>query len=74
VTNKEAFLFTDGRYYLQAEKQLDKLAQPKFNLHAETYQKFAIQELDFDEKWPSKCSYVARIPLEGEMLYDFRLT
>jgi hypothetical protein len=26
VTNKEAFLFTDGRYFLQAEKQLDKLA------------------------------------------------
>jgi Xaa-Pro aminopeptidase len=24
VTNKEAFLFTDGRYFLQAEKQLDK--------------------------------------------------
>jgi hypothetical protein len=26
VTNEEAFLFTDGRYYLQAEKQLDKSA------------------------------------------------
>ena len=24
ITLKDAFLFTDGRYFLQAEKQLDK--------------------------------------------------
>jgi hypothetical protein len=26
VTHTDAFMFTDGRYFLQAEQQLDKLA------------------------------------------------
>jgi hypothetical protein len=72
VTNKNAFLFTDGRYFLQAEKQLDKSAVydqfPSSNLLT-----CISQELDFDEKWPSRSSDLAGIPLEGEFFYRFRL-
>jgi hypothetical protein len=35
VTLKDAFLFTDGRYFLQAEKQLDRSLDFPFGVIAD---------------------------------------
>jgi hypothetical protein len=67
VTHKDAYLFTDGRYFLQAEKQLDKLASIDSLISNSLT---SCQELDFDEARPSGCADVARILEQGEIL-DF---
>lgn len=57
VTQNDAFLFTDGRYFLQAEKQLDK-----YDLSASQCSQcsqYIVQELDSDEARPSK--YLLRL-------------
>jgi len=78
VTNEKAFLFTDGRYFLQTEHQLDKL-EPIAEIFLRLifiyfYFYFTFQELDLDEKWPSRCSNVATIPREGKISYISRFT
>lgn len=65
VTEKEAFMFTDGRYFLQAEKQLDESVDLRVsNVASLTYRD---QELDSDEARPSGCTNMAGIFGESEI-------
>jgi len=58
VTLDKAFLFTDGRYFLQAEKQLDQLAYISFRLLG--MDSILEQELDADEAGASWCVFQRR--------------
>jgi hypothetical protein len=54
ITLDNAYLFTDGRYFLQAGKQLDQLAAA-FVIDAEDTQLIIEQELEIDEARSSWC-------------------
>ncbi|KAJ3507038.1 hypothetical protein NLJ89_g6529 [Agrocybe chaxingu] len=55
VTLDNAYLFTDGRYFLQAEKQLDRLS-------------LDVQQLDFDEARATRYTLSPLILAEGELI------
>ena len=53
MTTDRAYLFTDGRYFLQAEKQLDKSVQIVLR-SAGLLGLSRVQKLDFDEAGPTR--------------------
>ena len=76
VTLDKAFLFTDGRYFLQAENQLDELSNTILQLEDSEIDNVACdKELDLDETGSSR--YLIRSSIfTGQMLIakSFRCT
>ncbi|KIM78225.1 hypothetical protein PILCRDRAFT_98456 [Piloderma croceum F 1598] len=70
VTNKEAFLFTDGRYYLQAEKQLDKnWTLMKNGLpDVPTWQEFLSKDIDKNTRIGIDASLISAGKVDAENL------
>lgn len=61
ITTKAAFLFTDGRYFLQAEQQLDQCVLSTRSLIVTN----SLQELDVDETRPARRTDMARLSVKG---------
>ncbi|KAG9218076.1 hypothetical protein CCMSSC00406_0010090 [Pleurotus cornucopiae] len=64
ITTKGAFLFTDGRYFLQAEQQLDQYVYCTRSLVVTN----SLQELDVDETRPARRTDMARLSVKENSL------
>ncbi|KAF5383143.1 hypothetical protein D9615_005019 [Tricholomella constricta] len=68
VTVENAFLFTDGRYFLQAAKQLDQSDIGPYVLWLSLIR--GTQKLDINEARFTRCTDMAGIPLQGMKVHS----